>query len=40
MTYAIKYFPHTQYFDKYPSKMDYLTRERHNQAEKKSPHHF
>jgi len=27
MTYAIKYFAHTQYFDKYdPSKMDYLTR--------------
>lgn len=38
MTYAIKYFPHTQYFDKYdPSKMDYFTREHlcHNQAEKK-----
>lgn len=28
MTYAIKYFPHTQHFDKYdPSKMDYFTKE-------------
>ncbi len=36
MTYAIKYFPHTQHFDKYvPSKMDNFTRKQLSQISKK-----